>query len=287
MTALALRRPRARFGTRRRIPPLIAFSLGYLTIVVLAALAGRFFLAPDSISNTDPFAIAVTPSSQHWLGTDELGRDVYDRVLSGAQSALIGPLIIAVSGFLLSGLVGIGTGYLGGLLDTATMRVVDFFFALPGLLIAIVVVTVVQGGYWTAVAVLCLLNVQGDIRLVRSAALGQRNLAYVEALRVTGVPGWRIMYLHIGRNILPILLADFAIDFGSNLVALAGLAFLGLGSQPGTADWGLMLLAGQNVLFENPWAALAPGLAIVLLATSVNLIGDWIYERHTLASVRR
>ncbi len=284
--AIALRRPRARFGARWRIPALIAFCIGYATIVVLAAFVGGFVF-PGSISNTDPFAIGATPTSLHWLGTDELGRDVFRRVIAGAHPALVGPVIIAVSGFLISGLIGIGAGYIGGLLDTATMRVVDFFFALPGLLIAIVVVTVVQGGYWTAVAVLCLLNVQGDIRLVRSGALGQRNLAYVEALRVAGVPGWRIMYLHIARNILPILLADFAVDFGSNLVALAGLSFLGLGSQPGTADWGLMLTEGQQVLFENPWAALAPGLAIVLLATSVNLIGDWIYERYTQASVRR
>lgn len=286
MMALALRRPRARFGTRWRIPPLITVSIGYVVIVVLAAIAGRL-LFPGSISNTNPLAIGATPNAQYWLGTDELGRDVFTRVIAGAHPALVGPLIIAVSGFLISGLAGIGAGYLGGLLDTATMRVVDFFFALPGLLIAIVIVTVVQGGYWTAVALLCLLNVQGDIRLVRSGALGQRSLPYVEALRLAGVPGWRIMYLHIGRNILPILLADFAVDFGSNLVALAGLAFLGLGSQPGTADWGLMLTEGQRVLFDNPWAALAPGLAIVLLATSVNLIGDWIYERYTQASVRR
>lgn len=286
MTALALRRPRARFGLRWRIPPLIAFSIGYVTIVILAALVGRIVF-PGSITDTDPLSIGVTPTAQHWLGTDELGRDVFHRVIAGAQPALIGPVIIAVSGFLISGLIGIGVGYVGGMLDTATLRVVDFFFALPGLLIAIVIVTIVQGGYWTAVAVLCLLNVQGDIRLVRSAALGQRNLPYVEALRLAGVPGWRIMYLHIGRNILPILLADFAIDFGSNLVALAGLAFLGLGSQPGTADWGLMLTEGQRVLFDNPWAALAPGLAVVLLATAVNLIGDWIYERYTQAAVRR
>jgi peptide/nickel transport system permease protein len=286
VTALALRRPRARFGTRWRIPPLIALSIGYVTMVVLAALVGRLVF-PGSISDTDPLSVGVTPTAAHWLGTDELGRDVFHRVIAGAQPALIGPVIIAVSGFLISGLIGIGVGYVGGMLDTATLRVVDFFFALPGLLIAIVIVTIIQGGYWTAVAVLCLLNVQGDIRLVRSAALGQRNLPYVEALRLAGVPGWRIMYLHIGRNILPILLADFAIDFGSNLVALAGLAFLGLGSQPGTADWGLMLTEGQRVLFDNPWAALAPGLAVVLLATSVNLIGDWIYERYTQAAVRR
>jgi ABC-type dipeptide/oligopeptide/nickel transport system permease subunit len=188
-----------------------------------------------------------------------------------------------VSGFVVSGLVGIGAGYRGGLLDSVTMRIVDFMFALPGLLIAIVIVTIVQGGYWMAVLVLAVLNVQGDIRLVRAATLAQRSLAYVEASRVVGLAPWRIMYKHIGRNILPILLADFAVDFGSALVALAGLTFLGLGAQPGTPDWGLMLTQGQSVLFENPYAALAPGAAIVLLALSVNLIGDWVYDRRSVA----
>lgn len=269
-----------------RVPPLIALSVLYVVVIVLAALVGRK-LFPGSISDTNALAIAVTPTAAHPFGTDELGRDVFRRVIAGAGTALIGPLVIGGSGFLGSGLIGIGAGYVGGLPDTATQRVVDFFFSLPGILLAIVIVTLVHGGYWVAVGVLSLHNVQGDIRLVRSATLGQRGLAYVEALRVTGVPGWRTAYLHIGRNILPIMLADFAVDFGAALVALAGLAFLGLGAQPGTPDWGLMLTEGQQVLFENPWAALAPGLAIVLLATSVNLIGDWIYERHTASSEQR
>jgi peptide/nickel transport system permease protein len=270
----------------RRVPILIMVCLTYVALVVIAALFGGHIFQ-RSPSQTDPFAIAAQPTGSHILGTDELGRDVFVRVIAGAHWALLGPLIIAVSGFIVSGLIGIASGYIGGLLDTVTMRLVDFMFALPGLLIAIVVVTIVQGGYWIAVAVLCVLNVQGDIRLVRSGTLAQRALPYIEAQRVSGIPAWRIMYQHIGRNILPILLADFAVDFGSNLVALAGLAFLGLGAQPGTPDWGLMLSEGQKVLFSNPYAALAPGVAIVLLATSVNLIGDWIYERYTAATERR
>ncbi len=226
----------------------------------------------------DPLNEAASPSLGHWLGTDELGRDVLARVVSGAGAALLGPLVIAFSGLVVSGLVGIAAGYLGGRVDMAAMRIVDFMIALPGLLLAIVLVTIVQGGYWVAVAVLAILNVQGDIRLVRGATLAQRSLAYVEAARVTGVSRSSIMYRHIGRNVTTILLADFAVDFAGALVALAALAFLGLGAPPGTADWGFMLTAGQAILFSNPFAALGPGLAIVLLAVSVNLIGDWLYE---------
>ncbi len=155
-----------------------------------------------SPSATNPLAIAMTPSGSHVFGTDDLGRDVLARVIAGSRSALIGPLVIAISGFLVSGLIGSGAGYVGGLPRSATivMRIVDFMFALPGLLIAIVVVTLVQGGYWMAVGILAVLNVQGDIRLVRSAALTQRLLAYVEAERVTGMPKVRrIMYLQAHR----------------------------------------------------------------------------------------
>lgn len=279
--------PRGRVRSRvARVPFIVALAW----LFVLAALFAAFFghlVDHTSPGTQDPFSIAGLPSGTHLLGTDELGRDVFSRVIAGSRTALIGPLVVACSGFLLSGLIGIWAGYVGGMVDTITMRIVDFMFALPGLLITIVVVTLVQGGYWLAVAILCVLNVQGDIRLIRSSALAQRSLAYVEAQRITGIPAWRIMYRHIGRNILPILLADFAIDFAGALVALAGLAFLGLGAQPGTPDWGLMLTESEEILFQNPWAALAPGLAIVLLATSVNLIGDWIYERRTTASAER
>jgi peptide/nickel transport system permease protein len=188
--------------------------------VVVAALVGTH-LGVQSPGAIDPLSVATRPNGHHRFGTDELGRDVLARVVAGAQSALLGPLVIALSGFVFSGLIGIGAGYIGGLVDSIVMRIVDFMFALPGLLIAIVIVTIVQGGYWVAVIVLAVLNAQGDIRLVRGATLAQRSLAYVEAERVSGIPAWRIMYKHIGRNILPILLADLAIDFGSALVALA------------------------------------------------------------------
>jgi peptide/nickel transport system permease protein len=265
----------------RRLPSVFTVvSLSIVVAVVVLAVFGRF-IEPHAPATQDLFHTAAGPSSAHWLGTDALGRDILSRLIAGAGAAITGPLVVALTGLVAASALGILSGYMGGVIDLVIQRFVDFMFALPGLLIAIVIVTIVQGGYWVAVLVLAVLNVQGDIRLVRGATLAQRSLPYVEAERVCGLPAWSIMYRHIGRNILPILLADLAVDFGSALVALAGLAFLGLGAQPGTPDWGLML--GQTVLFENPYAALAPGLAIVLLAMSVNLIGDWVYDRRATA----
>lgn len=247
-------------------------------VVVLAIFGPLFTLSP---TDQDLYAISAPPGGVHWLGTDELGRDVLARLVEGAKTAIVGPFIVAFVGLVVSSLVGIYAGYMGGLADNVIMRIVDFIVALPGLLIAIVLVSVMGGGYWLAIGVLSLLNVQGDIRIVRGAALKERRLTYVEAARAVGVPPVRIMYWHIFPNLLALLASTFAIDFGGALVALAGLAFLGLGAEVGSPEWGSMLAEGQALLFSNPAAALAPAGAIILLAISVNLIGDWVYDRYT------
>ena len=263
-------------------PFTVVFAFSVLFIIVLLSFFGSLVF-PGSPNVQHLFNTAQPPSSQYWFGTDELGRNVFLRVVEGSRTALIGPSIIAASGLVVSSLLGIAAGYIGGIVDLVISRAVDFMFSLPGLLIAIVVVSVVGGGYGIAVVVLSILNVQGDIRIVRSAAVKQRTLPYIESARTLGVPVWRIMYQHIFLNILPILVADLALDFGGALVALAGLAFLGLGVPAGSSEWGAMLAEGQALLFENPAAAIAPGLAIVLLAVSFSLIGDWVYDRFARA----
>jgi peptide/nickel transport system permease protein len=274
VTATAPRRRR-----RLALPLGVLLSAGFVLFVVLLAIVGPSVLL--SPTEQDLYAISGSPDAVHWLGTDELGRDVLARLAVGARTAIIGPFIVAFIGLVVSSLVGIYAGYTGGLADSVIMRIVDFIVALPGLLIAIVLVSLLGGGYWLAIAVLSLLNVQGDIRIVRGAALKERRLTYVEAARAVGVPRWRIMYLHILPNLLALLASTFAIDFGGALVALAGLAFLGLGAEVGSPEWGSMLAEGQALLFSNPFAALAPAAAIILLAIAVNLIGDWVYDRYT------
>ncbi len=262
------------------IPVVIWLSIFFIVLTLVVALVGEA-LFPISPATQDLYRISAPPSADHWLGTDELGRDVLARLIAGARTAILGPFIVALVGFVVSSLLGIYAGYSGGAIDSIIMRIVDFIIALPGLLIAIVLVSVLGGGYWLAIGVLSLLNVQGDIRIVRGAALKERSLTYIEAARAVGVPKPRIMYGHILPNILALSASTFAIDFAGALVALAGLAFLGLGAEVGTPEWGSMLAEGQALLFSNPAAALAPATAIILLAVSVNLIGDWAYDRYT------
>jgi peptide/nickel transport system permease protein len=262
-----------------RLPPIfLTFSWIVVGVVVFLAIFGPW-IEPYDPQEQDLLDTSAPPSSAHWLGTDGLGRDILSRVIAGADSAIIGPLIVAVTGMLAGSALGIASGYLGGHADMVIQRLVDFMFALPGLLIAIVIVGVVGGGYWMAVLVLSILNVAGGIRLIRGAALEQRPLPYVEAARTLGVPRWRIMYFHIWRNISPIVFANAALDFALALVALSSLAYLGLGTELGVPEWGRMLSENQSLLFQNPAGVLAPALAIVLFATSVTIIGDWVYDR--------
>jgi peptide/nickel transport system permease protein len=248
-----------------------------LIAVVCAILGGH--ITPHPPGQQDLLLGDAPPSSGHWAGTDLLGRDVLSRTIVGARTALIGPTVVAAGAFAVATILGLLAGYLGGLTDSAVMRWVDFMFALPGPLIAIVIVGVVGGGFWTAVVVLVILFTAPDTRIVRSAVLEQRPLPYIEAARTLGISRTRIMSMHVLPNILPIVAAYVVLDFAFALVSLAGLSFLGLGVSPGQADWGRMLFENRTILFTNPMASLLPAAAIVVTAGSINIIGDWIYER--------
>lgn len=268
-----------RRATFWRVPP-VFLTLSWIVVatVVFLAIFGPW-VEPYNPQAQDLLDTSAPPSPEHWLGTDSLGRDIFSRMIAGSDSAIIGPFIVAFTGMLAGSALGIASGYLGGTTDMIIQRLVDFMFALPGLLIAIVIVGVVGGGYGLAVFVLSILNIAGGVRLLRGAALEQRSLPYVEAARTLGVPRWRIMYLHIWRNISPIVFANAALDFALALVALSSLSYLGLGTPPGEPEWGRMLSENQSLLFQNPAGVLAPALAIVFFATSVTIIGDWIYDR--------
>jgi peptide/nickel transport system permease protein len=262
-----------------RRAPIVLFVAGFIVaVVVMCAIFGEV-IAPDS-PFTQRLAVGDTPpSAEFFAGTDLLGRDVVSRVIVGARTALFGPIVIAVGAFAIATLLGLLSGYLGGIVDSAIMRWVDFMLALPGPLIAIVVVGVVGGGYWTAVFVLVVLFTAPDTRIVRSAVLEQRPLPYIDAARALGISKTRILFVHILPNVLPLILAYVALDFAFALVNLSGLSFLGLGVEPGTPDWGRMLFENRNILFSNPMALLVPATAIILTAVSMNLIGDWLFER--------
>ena len=269
-----------RRGRSRRTPLLVVASMLFLAVVVTCALFGSA-ITPTSPTAQDLLNTSTPPSADHWLGTDNLGQDVLSRIMVGSWWALLGPLAIAVGSLLLGGVLGLLSGYLGGWVDAAVMRVVDFVFAFPHLLVILVVAGIVGGGYLMGVLLLVVFLAPHVTRLVRGAVLQQRELPYVEAARSLGVSQARIMFVHLLPNVLPLAVATAFVSFSVGLVALSSLSFLGVGVPPGTADWGRMLVENRLLLQQNPWAAVAPGLCIVLTAAAMNVVGDWLFERLT------
>ncbi len=263
---------------RARVPAVTVLAGVVIGVTVICAVLGTA-ITPH-MPAVQHLALGDTPpSGRYWAGTDLLGRDILSRIMVGARTALVGPIIVAAGAFAVATLLGLLAGYFGGPIDTAIMRWVDFMFALPGPLVAIVVVGIVGGGYWTAVAVLVALFAGPDTRIVRSAVLEQRPQPYVDAARVLGVSKTRILFLHLLPNVLPLILAYLVLDFAFALVNLSGLSFLGLGVEPGTPDWGRMLFENRNLMFSNPTALLLPAAMIILVAGSVNLMGDRLIDR--------
>lgn len=253
-------------------------GLAIAVLVVLAAVAAPLLVAHDPVQ-TD-FAAGLRPPGTpgHPLGTDQLGRDVLSRIMAGARTAVVGPLIIAVGAALIGSVFGLLAGYRGGRADATIMRLIDLMYSLPALLVVIVIAGVLGGGYVLAVVLLTAFTAPGDTRLVRAAALEQRPRPYVEAAETLGLSGGRVMLRHIWPNVLPVIVANSFLVFGFSVVGLAGLSFVGIGVDPLTPDWGLMLNDGRTLIFQNAWVAIGPAAMIMLTVLSVNLIGDWAFE---------
>lgn len=263
---------------RRRPSPLILLSFLIVVLVAACAVFGSL-LAPFEANAQNLIVATQAPSAHHLLGTDDFGRDILSRIIVGARAAVIGPALIAVGALIIGNVLGLVAGYFGGRVDYFIMRLADLVWALPGLLIAIVVVGVIGGGYYVAVVVLVVLTFPIDARIVRGAVLQQRNMPYVEAAMTLGIAPSRIMLRHIWPNVLPLVVANTFLNFAFSLVALSALSFLGLGVPLNTPDWGGMLAQNLSLIQNNAMACLAPAIALVLTAVSMNLIGDWSYER--------
>jgi peptide/nickel transport system permease protein len=263
---------------RRRLSLPLVLAVVSVGVVLVCAVFG-WAIAPVDPRTQDLATGLSGPSAAHWLGTDDLGRDILSRTIVGARTAVVGPVLVALGAMVIGSILGLTAGYRGGRTDAVIMRWVDLMFSLPGLLIVIVVAGILGGGYFMAVAILIVLFSPSDTRLIRGAALEQRDRPYVEAARTLGVPPRTIMARHIWPNALPVIVANTFLNFAFAIVTLSALSFLGIGVGPGTPDWGRMLSENRVFLYENPWAALSPGIMIVVTAASVSLIGDWSYER--------
>lgn len=263
---------------RQRPPLLVLLAMVVVAATVVCAIAGAA-IAPHDPDAQDLVAGLQTPSAAHLLGTDDSGRDIFSRLIAGARTALLGPLLLMLGAAVTGTVLGLIAGYFGGWRDSAIMRAVDVVYALPSLLVAIILVGVVGGGYGVAVGILVVLFGPADARLIRGATLAQRSLPYVDAARTLGLSRRTIMFRHIWPNIMPLVVANAFLNFAYALVALSAMSFLGIGVAPGEADWGRMLNDNLSLVEDNPLAVLAPGIALVLLAVAMNLLGDWAYER--------
>lgn len=268
------RPPRALRLPPRRLDPLSATLCAGLVLLALAALLAPV-LAPYDPAATDILAAASGPTSAHWLGTDDLGRDVLSRLLYGTRLSLLGPTLIIAASTVAGAALGIACAWLGGWFDLVTSRVLDFFFAFPGLLLSVLAVAMIGSGFVAPVTALALAYTPYLARVTRTIALREHRLVYIEALRTQGLSGWAICRRHLAPAVWPVVRAQSAIAFGSALVDLAAVSYLGLGVQPPDAEWGLMVAQGQSGLLSgSPWQSLAAGTLIIVVVLAVNTIGE-------------
>jgi peptide/nickel transport system permease protein len=250
--------------------------------VLLAAFAAAALFAPwltpyatEGMGAPNMPNKLLPPSPAHPFGADEMGRDVLARVLFGARTSLALAVLVIGGSALVGIVVGLSAGYAGGTLDAAAMRVADVFLAFPPLLLAILLVTVWGGGLLSAALALALAWWPTYALLVRDQVLRLRRQPFVEAAQAVGAPPLRIVRRHLLPNALGPLLTQAAVDAGAVILLAAGLSFVGLGPQPPTADWGMMINSGRlYVLSGHWWVAAWPGVAIMLTALGFTLLGD-------------
>jgi peptide/nickel transport system permease protein len=249
-------------------------------IVLLAIVAGIFgpVLAPFDPAAQELALRLGGPSGTHWFGLDELGRDIFARVLSGARiSLMVGLVVVGVSASIGIALGSIA-GYFGGRIDEAISRVIDILLAFPGLLLAIALVAVLGPSLVNVVLALSLIGWVGYARLVRGQVLRAREFEFVQAARALGATTPRILARHVIPTTLPAVTVQATLGMGGAILAEAALSFLGLGVQPPTPSWGTMLNYGRTHLLDAPHLTIFPGLAIAILVLGFNFLGDGLRD---------
>jgi peptide/nickel transport system permease protein len=245
---------------------------------VVAAIIGPWLVPFDPADQELALRLAG-PTGAHWFGLDELGRDIFARVLSGARiSLMVGVVVVGVSSTI-GVILGSVAGYFGGRVDEAISRVIDILLAFPGLLLAIALVAVLGPNLRNVLLALSLIGWVGYARLVRGQVLRAREFEFVQAARALGASTPRILARHVIPTTLPAVTVQATLGMGGAILAEAALSFLGLGVQPPTPSWGTMLSYGKGHLLDAPHLTIFPGLAIAFLVLGFNFLGDGLRDR--------
>ena len=260
----------------RRNPLAVAGLLVALLLILLAVFAP--LLATHDPGAQDLSMRLARPSARHWLGTDELGRDVYSRLLYGGRITL-GMVVAVVAMVAPVGLaVGCVAGYAGGVWDRLLMRVTDVFLAFPRLILALAFVAALKPGVTSAVAAIALTAWPPYARLARAETLTLRHTDFIAAVRLTGAGAGRIVLRHVAPLCLPSLVVRVTLDMSSIILTAAGLGFLGMGAQPPSPEWGAMIATARRFILEQWWVPTIPGLAIFAASLAFNLLGDGLRD---------
>jgi len=258
--------------------------LTFISLLIIILLLGMAVFAPliipypRHIYGTFPAQSLEAPSSEFFFGTDELGRDVFSRVIYGSRVSLVTALVVVVVGILIGVPLGIVAGYYGGIIDEIIMRITDMFLSFPPMLLAIAVAAFLGPSLQNAILAIIISWWPWFTRLVRSQTVSLKEREFVKAARSIGTSPFKIMFSHILPNSIAPVLVQASMDMGGVILTTAALSFLGLGAQPPTPEWGLMINISMDYFLEAWWVGIFPGIAIFITVMAFNLLGDGLRE---------
>jgi peptide/nickel transport system permease protein len=263
-----------------RSSPLITTGGAVALLIVLVALAAPLLVPfpADAGSATHPVSALQAPSLHHLFGTDQVGRDVFSRVLEGARVSPLVALFVLVIACVVGIPLGVVAGYFGGVADEVIMRITDVFLAFPSLLLSLAFAAVLPPSLTSLTIAIAITWWPWYTRLIRGQAASVAGRPYVESCRALGIPTWRILLRHVLPNAVTPLIVQVSLDVGGVILTASALSFLGLGAQDPTPDWGLMIAEGENYFTTQWWLVTYPGLAILLTALAFNLLGDGLRD---------
>jgi peptide/nickel transport system permease protein len=258
--------------------PLAVIGLAITVTLILMAVFAPWIAPHDPIAQDLGNRFVPPWSANHWLGTDEFGRDILSRILFGSRITLYIVLLVILTAPVAGLLIGTVAGYFGGWTDTILMRITDIFLAFPKLILALALVAVLGPGMENAVLAIALTSWPPYARVARAETLTVRNSDYIAAVKLQGAGSARVIWGHVMPMCLPSVIIRVTLDMAGVILTAAGLGFLGLGVQPPLPEWGLMISSGRKFLFEQWWVATMPGLAIFIVSLGFNLLGDGLRD---------
>ena len=261
------------FWYQLRRSPMTMIGLGIIIFMCLSALLAPV-LAPYNPDVINLRARLQAPSMAHFFGTDEVGRDIFSRVLYGGQQSIGVGLFVAFVASFIGTIIGCFSGIFGKWVDTIIMRIMDVMLSIPSLVLTMALAAALGPSLFNAMLAITLVRIPYYVRLARGQTLGIREMVYVKAAQTFGASRRHIVQWHVIRNALPPIIVQTTLDIGNAILMAAALGFIGLGAQQPTAEWGAMVSAGRNFLIDQWWYSTFPGLAILITAIGFNLLGD-------------